>query len=497
MSLRGLILFGLLGFATSVFAEWSKGVEAFKKKDFAAAAEEFEEVTRTNRKYAGAYYMLGLAQSGLGQSSQALANLRRAVELEGGNASYRIALGQALVKADQFQEAYSTLQPLDLTAIDGQYRSAYALIFAQAATKTNRFDEAIRVLSAQAQSDAKNARLHQALGVVYDAQGDDRKAFASFKRSFELDPTDDGTGRSTVTSGIAAALRSANEADKVATYTDAARVAERLVAMEDSIEHIILAGEAWLGAKQYHNALKYFELAGARQSPNALTLHYEAVCYVGLSENDKALQKAQAALDAGAEGKLAENSRALIARLTEDTEQVPEGTVLPECPGFRDTRWGESKGKVIAAEGQPVVNEGASVAFKGEVAGKEVLISYHFVEDQLVSGRYILVEEYTFKNQYIDVFDEFKDLLAKKYGKPVLDVIHWENELFRDEPGEWGQAVSVGHVTFRAKWITDQTDIVLLLGGSNFKSFLAIDYSSRALKDLAREADTKAKLDGL
>ncbi len=304
---RALIVCGALVLvlvAGPVAAEWAKGVEAYNRKDYAAAVAEFEEVTRTNAGFAGAYYMLGLAQNSLGQRSQAMASLRKAVELEGDNASYRLALGHALLKADQFAEAYTTLQPLNLTAMDSKYRSDYALVFAQVATKTNRFDEAIRVLSTQAQSDTRNARLHQALGVTYNAQGDDKKAFASFKKSFELDPTDDASGRSAVTSGIAAARRAASDQEKVSTYAAAAQLAERLAGGADTFEHSLLAGEAWLGAKDYEKALSWFGRAQAKQPQNALVHFYKGQCLAQQNRLDAAVTELQQSLKIGAQGKL-------------------------------------------------------------------------------------------------------------------------------------------------------------------------------------------------
>jgi len=287
-----------------VAAEWTKGVDAYNRKDYAAAVAEFEEVTRTNEGYAGAYYMLGLAQNGLGQRSQGIANLRKAVELEGDNASFRIALAHSLIKADQFAEAYTALQPLNLAAVDPKYRSDYALVLAQAATKTNRFDDAVRVLSAQVQSDSRNPRLQQALGIAYNAQGDDKKAFTAFKKAYELDPTDVASGRSAVTSGIAVARRAAGDQEKLSTYRSAAQLAERLAGAAETFEHALLAGEAWLGGKDYEKALSWFGRAQAKQPQNALVHFYKGQCLAQQNRLDAAVAELQDALKIGAQGKL-------------------------------------------------------------------------------------------------------------------------------------------------------------------------------------------------
>ena len=108
-TIAGAAALVMLVAAATAHAEWNKGLEAYKNKDWATAVQEFEEVTKTNPDYAGGYYMLGVSQRALGQLSPAIASLRKAVELDGSQASYKIALGQALLQADQYQNAYELL----------------------------------------------------------------------------------------------------------------------------------------------------------------------------------------------------------------------------------------------------------------------------------------------------------------------------------------------------------------------------------------------------
>jgi tetratricopeptide (TPR) repeat protein len=306
-------LVAALAVAVPAIAEWNKGLEAYNAKNYAAAATEFEEVTKTNPDYAGGFYMLGLCQRSLGQISPAVANLRKAVEIDNkaaadegraANASYSVGLAQALLQAKQYQDAYSLLKPMSISSMDARYRSSYALLFAQAATKTNRGGEAIQVLSGQIRADGNNARLYQALGVAQDANGDDPKAFDAFKRAFELDSRQLATGRSAVYSGIAAARRSTSDSQKASYYSQAGQIADRLAAAQASFEHKLLAGEAWLGAKQYQKAIGWFDKAKADQPQNALVHYYRAQCNTSLGKLDTAIGDLQAALKIGATGKL-------------------------------------------------------------------------------------------------------------------------------------------------------------------------------------------------
>ena len=293
----------LLAAALPAHAEWGKGLEAYKKKDWANAVKEFEEVTKTNPDYAGAYYMLGVSQRALGQLSPAIASLRKSVELDGSQASYKIALGQALLQADQYQNAYELLKPLSMSSMDASHRSSYALLFAQAATKTNRPGEAIGVLTTQARADSRNYRLQQALGSAYTASGDEAKAFEAYKSAYDLNAKDATSARNAVKAAISVARRSSSNSSKSNYYNQAGQIADRLANASPTFEHQLLAGEAWLGAKQYQKAQASFDKARSQQS-NALVYYYLAQCKTQMNQLNPALADLQQALKIGASGKL-------------------------------------------------------------------------------------------------------------------------------------------------------------------------------------------------
>jgi len=294
----------LLAAALPAHAEWNKGLEAYKKKDWANAVKEFEEVTKTNPDYAGAYYMLGVSQRALGQLSPAIASLRKSVELDGSQASYKIALGQALLQADQYQNAYELLKPLSMSSMDASHRSSYALLFAQAATKTNRPGEAIGVLTTQARADSRNYRLQQALGSAYTASGDEAKAFEAYKSAYDLNAKDATSARNAVKAAISVARRSSSSSSKSDYYNQAGQIADRLANASPTFEHQLLAGEAWLGAKQYQKAQASFDKARSQQSNNALVYYYLAQCKTQINQLNPALADLQQALKIGASGKL-------------------------------------------------------------------------------------------------------------------------------------------------------------------------------------------------
>jgi tetratricopeptide (TPR) repeat protein len=226
------------------------------------------------------------------------------VELDGSQASYKIALGQALLQAGQYQNAYQLLKPLNMSSMDASHRSSYALLFGQAATKTNRPGEAINVLTTQARADSRNYRLQQALGSAYTANGEEAKAFEAYKKAYELNSRDSASARNAIKAAISVARRSSSNSAKSNYYNQAGQVAERLANASPTFEHNLLAGEAYLGAKQYQKALSWFDKAKAQQSNNALVYYYSAQCKTSMNQLNPAIADLQQALKIGASGKL-------------------------------------------------------------------------------------------------------------------------------------------------------------------------------------------------
>ena len=77
-----------------------------------------------------------------------------------------------------------------------------------------------------------------------------------------------------------------------------------LATTSPTFDHQLLAGEAWLGAKEYSRALGWFDKARAKQPNNALVYYYSAQCKTSLNQLNPAITDLQQALKIGASGKL-------------------------------------------------------------------------------------------------------------------------------------------------------------------------------------------------
>jgi hypothetical protein len=162
---------------------------------------------------------------------------------------------------------------------------------------------------------------------------------------------------------------------------------------------------------------------------------------------------------------------------------------------FRKVKWGMSIDQVMASESlEVIVKKPEFLGYQTLIAGKKTLLIYFFIQNKLFKARYAIREKHSNKNDYIADYKELHKILTKKYGKPLKDDTYWRNKLFKNNFSDWGMAVSVGHLVFLSEWGTDETRIQSLLKGDNHKINLVIEYNSKALENLVKEAQQKKKM---
>ena len=169
---------------------------------------------------------------------------------------------------------------------------------------------------------------------------------------------------------------------------------------------------------------------------------------------------------------------------------------------FRNSKWGMKKDKVLSTEknkpiGASPENQYFLVRYAGEIAGMKADYGYYFLDDILVRGGNILGEKHYNKNQYITDYNKLKEILTRKYGSPIRLNSFWFNDLYKNDPQDYGRAVSIGHLGFESDWETDRTLIRLTLRGDNFNISISLYYFSKLHKELIDKADEKSQEQGL
>lgn len=274
--------------ASPLLADWDAGVSAFQDGRYAEAADAFRAYVARSPDAPQGHYMLGQSLLREDRASEALAALARAVELAPEDARYRLVLAQAQLKLGRAGEALATLADQDPAAVPAEMRASYGQLVATAATRGSGA-AALATVRRALDADPSSKLLWQARGQLARESNDLDDAFESYRRAYELDPQDAGSGRA----AVHAALELADDAEddaKRGWYERAAELARETAAADPGADAFRLAGEAEMGAQRFAEALAWFEKAeAAAEIPDPILPYYRARCLIRLDRAADAL----------------------------------------------------------------------------------------------------------------------------------------------------------------------------------------------------------------
>ncbi len=153
-------------------------------------------------------------------------------------------------------------------------------------------------------------------------------------------------------------------------------------------------------------------------------------------------------------------------------------------PDFREIKWGMTRDELLEIEGEPDgENESIIAYYDMEAAGLSAALCYNLNDDGLIYGSmYSIDETHTNMTDYVDDYYTILAALIKKYGEPLEDEIIWKDDLYRDDPLDWGMAVCVGHMSMFASWETETTKIYVVISGDNYDITTTIMYLSKKVE---------------
>ncbi len=167
---------------------------------------------------------------------------------------------------------------------------------------------------------------------------------------------------------------------------------------------------------------------------------------------------------------------------------------------FRKTNWGMSREEVAEAEDALELQYGDSPfpgeSYEAKVGGLDCYINYYYIGDKLTSAEYEFSYEATLEYLCINNYRHLKEKLMEKYGKAIEDEDIWIDDLFEDDPKNWGRAVTQNHLLRYAQWETPNTRITIVLGGGEYGNIpLKIKYRSQQIKEFEEEFTLKEILE--
>ncbi len=167
------------------------------------------------------------------------------------------------------------------------------------------------------------------------------------------------------------------------------------------------------------------------------------------------------------------------------TEGAAGNSSSSEEYDFKTFRWGDLQEDVEAVEGTPDSDGEMSsvdanyIVYDTTVAGKSALLAYYFCDDGLFQTRYILTEEHSNENLFIDDYEDIRDALTKKYGEPSLDWERWQDDSKEDYyANKKGDALCYGYLTYVTYYSLDRTIVAMEMSADNYDISTTIDFQS-------------------
>lgn len=155
---------------------------------------------------------------------------------------------------------------------------------------------------------------------------------------------------------------------------------------------------------------------------------------------------------------------------------------------IQGTEWGQNVNTVKESRTNDLIldQNNGRVHILGEMTellGYETTIGYYFIDDKLFQIAYIFAEEYSYENLYIDQYNEVKKVLTEKYGAPKTSFDPWTNDLYKDDPSQYGFAISLGHHRKISTWNTGEMSVINSLDGQNYEINHSVYYNHNQLTE--------------
>jgi len=292
----GLIAVALLAVAGSASAQWEDGVAAFKSGDYAKAAQEFQAIIDQQPDWPGAHYMLGQTLLKQKKHQEALAQLRKAYDLNPSDISYQLALGKAYLSVRRYGDAAQLLGGIDAASLPKPQQAAMLQMLAVAYDKSGDSGRALQALAGAVQANPSDADIQFQYGSAALNDGDTATAIKALGKAASLD-SGDATKQEVYVKALIRSGREARQSGaKAQAYSKAVAAAKNLAAKDSSYDNLLLLGEAQLGAASYADAAATLQRAAAKKPSEWLPLYYVGQAHTATGEYPSAVSALNQAL---------------------------------------------------------------------------------------------------------------------------------------------------------------------------------------------------------
>jgi tetratricopeptide (TPR) repeat protein len=287
----GIALFIAAG---AVQADWDAGVAAFKSGNYAEAAKQFQSFVDERPDVFQGHYMLGQSLAKLNRNQEALAHLKKAIELDPNNVGVQLALGKVYLEVGQYADAAAILGKIDSSSLPAAQQSALHQMLALALEKSGDSGRALGQLAQAAKAKPNDASVQYQYGAAALRAGDTKTAVSALNKAASLAPNDPEKLNAYAQALVRVGRTSQGQA-KTQAYQQAAQTGAKLVQLDPSYDNLMLLAGAQLGAKQYDGALSTLQQAARKNPSDWLPLYYQGQAYTqkaNYSSAEKSLRSA-------------------------------------------------------------------------------------------------------------------------------------------------------------------------------------------------------------
>ncbi|MCS7048278.1 MAG: tetratricopeptide repeat protein [Verrucomicrobiae bacterium] len=183
--LLGLLLLTACGRATDPARDYQTAIELYREQKYARALARFEPLAQTLTNHPQLFHFIGVCHLHLGQTSEAVPPLRRAIEVQPDYTLARYHLGLALLELNQTSDAVAELRQV-ARAADAPEHALFDL--GRAYLRMSAFAQAEQVFSQYLRTHSNSVEATYLLAWANLRRGDHASAHRLFQRVTELAP---------------------------------------------------------------------------------------------------------------------------------------------------------------------------------------------------------------------------------------------------------------------------------------------------------------------
>ncbi|MDA8015931.1 MAG: tetratricopeptide repeat protein [Thermoanaerobaculia bacterium] len=283
-------------------AGWDEGVAAFTKKDYKAAAAEFQTLVEQQPESYRIQYMLGATLQRLGRKEEALNHLTKAYDLNPNDLSVKLELGKAYFSSRRYQEVARLLDTVEVGSLPASHRSALYQMRGEAKLKVGNDSAAYRDFRELAKLNPSDSDIQYKYGAVALKADQMEAALGALDSAVRADPSDVDKKVTYANALLRKARSTQNKDQKKITYLKASELAAAATQADGSFDNLMLHMSAQLGAGQYTEAVTTGERAAAKNPRDWIVPFYIGQAYTSSGRFQQALQPLNKALElAGAQ----------------------------------------------------------------------------------------------------------------------------------------------------------------------------------------------------